>query len=425
MKDVFEEIFNHINSLEIIDTHEHLPYKEEAREKDTDVLKEYLAHYFNRDLVSAGLPTKDMEKVINNKLPLMERWKIAEPSWEASRYTGYGRSLDIAVKKLYGIDKICGDTIEELNEAFLKSLEPGHFLKVLKDICKIKISLLDNNTDCDKTFFRSVYRLDNFVYPTEGEDIRFIEKESGIRIASFDNWLEACEIILDKVFDKGVVALKSGLAYWRTLNYERVTKSEAESEFNKIFKIKHHPNWENPTFVPGKKFQDYMMHFILNLANKRNLTFQFHTGLLEGNGNNIHWSDPALLSNLFLEYPDVDFDIFHIGYPYEHVLSAIAKMFSNVYIDMCWAHIISPTASINALVEYMDAVPLCKISAFGGDYVFIDGVVGHCHLAKVDVSKALEIKVKEGLFDIDKAKEVAEMFFYKNPMRIFKLEGKL
>ena len=62
----------------------------------------------------------------------------------------------------------------------------------------------------------------------------------------------------------------------------------------------------------GKPLQDYMMHYILRLANKRGLTFQFHTGLQEGNGNIIYNSDPSLLSNLFLEYPDVDFDIFHI-----------------------------------------------------------------------------------------------------------------
>jgi len=168
-----------------------------------------------------------------------------------------------------------------------------------------------------------------------------------------------------------------------------------------------------------------MMHFILGLANKRNLTFQFHTGLQEGSGNIIYHSDPALLSNLFLEYPDIDFDIFHIGYPYQQVLSVLAKTFPNVYIDMCWAQMISPTASINALAEWVDSVPLNKISAFGGDYAFIDGVYGHQHLARLNVSKALARKVKEGVFDLEKAKEISEMLFYQNPLKIFKLEGKI
>ena len=419
---IFEEIFDYVKDLEIIDTHEHLPYREDARNKDTDVLKEYLTQYFNRDLISAGLKIDDYQKVIDNKLPLMERWKLVELYWEAARNTGYGRALDISANGLYGIEKICGETIEELNEKFLTSLKSGHFKKVLKEKSKIKVSILCVNLDCDKTFFRSTYYPDNFIYPKTRGDIENVEKESGIRICSIDDWLEACEIVLDKALNRGAVALKSGLAYQRPLKYERVTKSEAEEEFNEIFKI---TNTRVDVFQIGRKFQDYMMHFVLRLANKRNLTFQFHTGLQEGNGNIIYNSDPSLLSNLFGEYPDVDFDIFHIGYPYQQVLSVLAKTFPNVYIDMCWAHIISPTASINALIEWIDSVPINKISAFGGDYGFVDGVYGHQYLARINVSKALTKKVEDGVFDIEKAKEISRMLFYENPFRILKLKGKI
>jgi uncharacterized protein len=148
---------------------------------------------------------------------------------------------------------------------------------------------------------------------------------------------------------------------------------------------------------------------------------QVHTGLQESSGNLIYHSDPALLSNLFLEYPDVKFDIFHIGYPYQHVLSALAKMFPNVYVDMCWAHIISPVACVNALVEWLDAVPVNKISAFGGDYCFVDGIYGHQALARMNVSKALAIKVRDGVFGADRAKRIAEMLFVDNPTALFGL----
>ena len=88
---------------------------------------------------------------------------------------------------------------------------------------------------------------------------------------------------------------------------------------------------------------------------------------------------------------------------------------------MCWAYIVSPNASVNALLEWFDTVPLNKVSAFGGDYVFVDGVYGHLKLAQLDVAKALSIKVDEGLFDIEKAKEVAGMLFHDNPKKIFRL----
>jgi predicted TIM-barrel fold metal-dependent hydrolase len=168
-----------------------------------------------------------------------------------------------------------------------------------------------------------------------------------------------------------------------------------------------------------------MMHFILGLANRRNLTFQYHTGIQEGFGNLLPNSDPSLLTNLFLEYPDVDFDLFHMGYPHQGIVAALSKNFQNVYIDMCWAHIISPEASINALTEWFDSVPINKISAFGGDYLFIDGVYGHQHMARANVCRALTKKVEEDVFDIERAKEISKMLFYDNPLKIFKLEDKL
>ena len=117
----------------------------------------------------------------------------------------------------------------------------------------------------------------------------------------------------------------------------------------------------------------------------------------------------------------MDFDIFHIGYPYQNILTVMAKNFQNVYIDMCWAHIVSPNASVQALIEWIDTVPLNKISAFGGDYLFVDGVYGHQYLARMDVARALSAKIEEGLFDIGKAEEIARLFLYENPKKLFRL----
>ena len=76
---------------------------------------------------------------------------------------------------------------------------------------------------------------------------------------------------------------------------------------------------------------------------------------------------------------------------------------------MCWAHIISPHASVEALLEWIDSIPVNKISAFGGDYKFVDGVFGHQMLARQNVARALAIKVHEGVLDAEKAKKLARM----------------
>lgn len=430
----YNKILEYINTLKIIDTHEHLPCKEEDRIKDIDVIQEFLYQYFTRDLISAGLSKEDHKKVIEEKIPVIERWKIIDKYWEVAKYTGYGRVLSIVAKDLYGLDSIDTNTIEELNIRFKKTLIPGYFKNILKDKCNIETSLLcvnviDNYYDpiheksaiCDKELFSPVYTLTDLIYPYQWSQFIKIERQSGIRITSFTRYLEAVEAIIEKAYSLGVVALKNYLAYLRSLKYERVTRSVAEEGFNQIFKTKHIPDWHEGYAATGKGFQDYVFHFILDIANKKNLVIQIHTGIQEGSGNILSNSDPKLLTNLFLEYPDVTFDIFHMSYPFQNVLTVLAKNFQNVFIDMCWAHIISPNASINALVEWFDTIPLNKISAFGADYNFIDGVYGHLKLAQQNIAKALSIKMEEKLFDINMAKQVAKMLFYDNPKKIFRL----
>lgn len=425
MSTAFQNIHDHINTLEIIDTHEHLPGTEAARPRPTDLLAEYLYHYFNRDLVSAGLSEADFRRVIDHTQPLAERWALAEPYWEHARHTGYGRSLDLTVQGLYGIERIDGNTIEPLNEAFQRSLEPGTYQRVLKDKCRIRISLNNEQGEMDPDFFLRAFYVDGFIYPRTWADIRAVEQETGVHITGFDDWLQAVETAFERLPQERIGSLKSALAYERPLRYDRVTRSQAEEGFNQAFTGLHLPDWGTRSFSVSKAFQDYMMHFILRLAGRGEYTFQFHTGLQEGNGNLIYHSDPTLLSNLFLEYPDVRFDLFHMSYPYEHSLSALAKNFPNVYIDMCWGHIVSPAAAVNALVEWLDAVPANKISAFGGDYCFVDAVYGHQLLARQNVARALAIKVEQGVFDVDRACRIAQMLLVDNPMAIFRLEGKL
>lgn len=99
----YEELYKFVEQLTIIDTHEHLPLREDLRDRDADVLKEYLSHYISSDLISAGLSQADYQRVTDTALPLLERWEILEPYWACAQFTGYARALKIAVQDLYGI----------------------------------------------------------------------------------------------------------------------------------------------------------------------------------------------------------------------------------------------------------------------------------------------------------------------------------
>lgn len=433
MNNLYQEIFKEIKKIPVIDTHEHLPSKEENLNQGRDILNEYLSHYMSSDLISAGLSNDSLNKIKDSSIPILKRWEIVDPYWKFCRYTGYGRALDISVNKIYNVDSINRNTIEILNEKFKEKNRPGHFKYVLKDLCKIKLSILDtwdSRFDCDQDLFRRVWQILNYIIPMpleipeEGLDVvSWLENEYDISINSLDDWMHAFNIELVDNLNHGIIGIKNILGYFRPLQFNKVDYNTAKNKFaSDLRKWKEIDRKEGKNIRFSKDVQDFMMHYILKVINKKKLFMQVHTGLLEGNGDIITNSNPTLMCNLFNDYPDVKFDLFHIGYPYYAETSALGKMFPNVFIDMCWAHIISPAASIQALSDFIDAVPFNKISAFGGDYLFVDAIYGHLHIARQNVSKVLSQKVKENVFSVEKAIEIAWHLFYYNPIKIFDLE---
>ena len=421
MQSPFDEIYDYVKSIPIIDTHEHLPKSEADRDLSVDVLGEYLLHYFSSDLLSSGLSRQALAVARDPSVPLPERWYLIAPYWNACAHTGYARSITRSVSDLYGIGSVNENTIEDLNAAFLSARKPGNFWHVLKDKCNIIVSLLDQALDCDRTFFRSVFRIQHYVFPTSYSDIEKAEADLGRTVCCFEDFLEACDKAISSAVSSGAVAFKLALAYNRSLLFDAVGPGQAQEEFDRFFALKFQPEWEKRPIGRCPALQSFMVHFIFQRLNRLGLPAQIHTGLQEGSGNILPNSNPALLCNLFSRYPDVKFDLFHIGYPYQNELGALAKTYPNVFIDMCWAHIISPGACVAAMCEWLDTVPLNKISAFGGDYRFVDGVYGHQFIARKNVSKALSIKVEEGIFSTDRAMEIARMWFADNPKTLFNL----
>jgi predicted TIM-barrel fold metal-dependent hydrolase len=149
---------------------------------------------------------------------------------------------------------------------------------------------------------------------------------------------------------------------------------------------------------------------------------QIHTGLQEGNENIITNSDPTHLINLFVEYREARFDLFHGGYPYVHEWATLAKNFANVYPDLTWVHIISPEIGRRLLHELIETVPGNKILAFGGDSVTVEMAYGHLRMARAVVSRVLSEKVEEGYMGEEEAVALGRRMLRDNPAALHKLK---
>ncbi len=431
---IFGELSAGIAELTLIDTHEHLP-DESKRDRSFDVLMEYLVHYFCRDLISAGLPEEDYNRIYERNVTLLERWKLVEPYWRYAANTGYGQALTLAVKELYGIDGgINSANIERLNAAFIAARDNSlvsNYNEILCKRSKIDLAIVTKWSGdlevSEAPYFVYAYAIHEFVNPKNFSELCRFGAQENMSIHSLKDWVECFQKRVTRLFKtpgSRFVALKSTEAYTRNLHYEKTTYYEAEQEFNQLLKSENLPTWRGDDLhcEGRRKLQNYMMHEICRIAEEMTIPMQIHTGLLEGNGGLIYDANPALLSNLFLEYRKLKFDIFHMGYPYVTELGVLGKMFPNVYIDMCWGHIISPEMARRTLSEWLDAVPANKIFAFGGDYVFVDGVYAHQLMARNNVAEVLTERVERKKCTVSEALELAGWLLHDNAYRMFKLE---
>jgi predicted TIM-barrel fold metal-dependent hydrolase len=342
-----------------------------------------------------------------------------EPYWEAIRNTAYARQTLITIREIFGIEDLNRDTYGPLSKAISESRKRSDWYRyVMKEKAGVAVSLVDwQNTALDRDLFLPSMRLDHYIAMLSRTELSALEEEAGMAIHSLDDLVRAMRATLEKYIAEGTVAVKTGLAYNRTLRYDKVSSTEAEVVFNRIARhLGEGPSWEE-----AKPLQDYMMHQVIRAAIDAGLPVQVHTGLQEGNENIITNANPTHLVNLIIEYREAKFDLFHGGYPYVHEWATLAKNFPNVYADLTWLPIISPDMARRLLHELIETVPGNKIFAYGGDSMTVEMACGHARMARRMIARTLSEKVAEGYFNEDEAVVLARRIMRDNPAALYKL----
>jgi len=125
------------------------------------------------------------------------------------------------------------------------------------------------------------------------------------------------------------------------------------------------------------------------------------------------------LCPLLKDFPDTTFVLMHIGYPYQDEAIALAKHYRNVTIDMCWAWIINPMASIRFVKEFLLAAPANKLFTFGGDYLTVENIYGHSKIARLGLTQALTELVEEGWIPREEIPVLVERIMRQNALEKF------
>ncbi len=406
----------------IFDTHEHI-WHEETRLRNKVDFFHLFSHYTDSDLVSAGMSSQAADNLQNLAVPLETRWKDFAPYWAYTRTTGYGRCMLIAARDLFGIEDVNEQTYPLLSERVTAANRPGWYQTVLKEKARIELAMLDDLDSMngqplhpDPRFFKIVTRFDYLINAYRREDLRHIEKVTGVSVHSLADLERALQTVMKNRLQEGLAGIKSATAYDRTLQYDQVSRASAARAFDRLFGS---ASPRSPDPASQKLLGDYMMHKLIQQAVEHHLPVQIHTGLQTGNWNHIAWTNPSHLSDLLNEYPQVRFDLFHGGYPYCSELATLAKNLPNVYPDLCWLYIISPGVARRALHEWIETVPANKILGFGGDFAHVEGAYGHAQMARAGTADVLAEKVEDGYLNEEEAASLLERILHLNGKELF------
>lgn len=417
----YQEILNDIDSVRIIDVHEHLINDKLRMQRYKDYISLVFSNYTYINAVSAGT-TEDDIKLLQGDLPVSQKYEVYSRACQNIKNTTSFRCLDYAFRELYGMSALDQD-YEELNRRFCSENKPGFTSRVLKEMkveCAVNDvfdkSMQNTDYDMDPHIFRSAVRCDKYIMINEY--LSDIEDEFHVNITSLE---ELCEVL--KNFIKmqketyHAVSLKIATAYYRSLYFENVDRQTAEAAFEKLLLSRN--NGRTVAFQDVKPLSDYITHCIIREAKRHSLPVQIHTGVQDRNVNFLGHADPLKLNNLFALYPDVRFNIFHTGYPFGREAGVLAKMFSNVFVDFSWVHILSSKYAVDLLQEYFELLPANKFCGFGGDFCNIEGAFGHLQFAKNNIASAISGMVDKGMYSLKYGKQLARQILYDNPKAIY------
>ncbi len=413
-----------------VDTHEHI-IEESTRLSPTqpndngipcDDWAYLLVHYSRDDLASAGMPNEDLAKFFGRDLTPQEKWRLVDPYYQRVKHTGYIQAVRLTCRLLFDVDDLDESTVDDITDGMRALARKGYYRHVLRDVANVETCQVNSGGSpfCETEYPDLLNQDLSTVGLSTGIDLDLAEA-AGVDLTCLRDWHAVIGWHFE-TYGPRAIAVKNQSAYVRRLNYEPVTEADAAPIFERLLRDRDAP-------AGGlRPLQDHLFHYCLARAIEFDLPIKLHTGYYAGT-NSMPMArlrqNAGDLSPVMLAYPAAKFVLMHIGYPYQGEYIALAKQHTNVTVDMCWAWIISPEASVRFLKEFIVTAPANKVLTFGGDYRSVESSVGHAAVARQGIAQALTELVDEGWLTEQEAVELAPRLLRGNAHELFDIPGTL
>ncbi|MFH0909895.1 MAG: amidohydrolase family protein [Planctomycetota bacterium] len=417
LSNLAQEIFEEIRRIPVVDTHEHLYTEAERLVAPTDATT-LLSHYCRCQFEADGMGEEEAEALFDATAPLLPRWRKLQPYWDAFRFTGYAYPAQAYVRDVLAFDTIDETTVEAISARLQADAKPGFYTRILKNLCGIEtaIQCRPSVEKGDPDFFVYLCRDQAMDLASPGGLGRF-EKLTGKVVGTLEECVRTLREFIAGEKAKGAVGLKLWTAYYRTLETTDVPAAVAARAFSTLRKA---PDKVLET-KKRRALEDYLLLREIEAAVEANLPVAIHTGLQAHGRNDIRNARATHLYTILKAYPRARFDLFHGSFPYVEDAWALGQYFENVALNMCWMHTMSPAIARRALAEWLEAVPVTRIFAFGADSRIAEKVYGHLKLARMNLAAVLAEKVEAGAMNRGEALSVARLLLRENPRAWYSL----
>ncbi len=416
------DLAHHIQSIRLVDTHEHMRRENDWVENGPDILQDLFGNYVPADLITAGASPEAMRDLMDASKDIASRFEGIRDAWEATQFTGYGEAVSLIAKHIYGLDELTGDGLASADN--LQTLRtPGKRYHILHDIANLDhIQTDDFSWPCTPDtsgpdFF--LYDLSWATFCNGQVDPSAIHAETGVEVSD----LASLKCGMEAIFAKHAgcaIAVKSQHAYNRTLSWIERSDTEASDALNTVLTQSASEIDEATRLCLG----DWCWARGVELTIEHNLPFKIHTGYYAGNDRMPVRRIPAgNMCALFARYLDAKFVLMHIAYPYNDELVALAKHYRNIWVDFCWAWSIDPYSSRDFLRRCIHAVPSNKLFAFGGDTGWPTSAMAYAIQARNEIRRALEAEIADGYLTEKQAMAFATRIMNTNQYACFDIDG--
>jgi uncharacterized protein len=406
----------------LIDTHEHLVEERTRRERAGRHVEVPCADaallfwdYAGNDLAVAGMPPAELQRFFAPDVSPGRKWELVRPYWLRCRNTGVLRAIEVTVAELYDEPVLDAGAFERIS-ARMAEPGPGFYRDVLGvagvESCQVNsLEAIFCETEQPDLLFQDI----GITWLAREPHLPGLARTTGIRASD----LAGMHRVIDWFFDRygtGAVAVKLLSAYSRRLDFRRVDAATAAPIFARY--ARDEPLDEDD----ATRLEDHLTLYCIARATEHGLPVKVHCGMYDGHDvmplERVH-HNAADLADLVRAHPDTSFVLLHMGYPYQHELLALAKHYSNVYVELSWTWIANPVATAGFVGEFVVTAPAGKLLAFGGDYRIVEPVVGHARLARHGLARALGRVVDEGWLTVDDAVGLVEPLARANALAAF------